>query len=166
MLRRLMWDPETGDRDFIATMHDFTATYANRSVSTEDFRAIVERHMKPATIMDASGTMQWFFDEWVYGTDIPSYRMDYTVSPGEGGKVKLSGVLTQSGVSDSFRMRVRVYARMSKRTFPAVFVALAGNHSAKFEVALPEEPKDVLLNAENDVLVEHEEVHRVKAAAQ
>jgi len=162
MLRELMRDPETGDRDFIATMHDFTATYASRSASTEDFRATVEKHMKPAMIMDSSGKMQWFFDEWVYGTDIPSYNLDYTLTPGDGGKVKLSGVLTQSGVSDTFRMRVRVYARMAKRTLPAVFVALAGNHSAKFEVTLSEEPKEVLLNADNDVLAVHQEVHRVK----
>jgi len=82
--------------------------------------------------------------------------------PVEGGKVKLTGVLTQSGVSDSFRMRVRLYVRMGKKTVPAVFVAVAGNHSAKFAVTLPEEPKEVLLNAENDVFVEHQEVHRVK----
>lgn len=163
MLRHLMRDPETGDRDFIAMMHDFTATYANRSTSTEDFRATVEKHMKPAMIMDRSGNMQWFFDEWVYGIDIPSYSLDYTLVPGEGGQIKLSGVLTQSGVSDDFRMRVRVYARVGKRTIPAIFVPIAGNHSTKFEMTLSEEPKEVLLNAENDVLVERQEVNRVKA---
>jgi hypothetical protein len=163
MLRELMHDPETGDRDFIAVMHDFTATYANRSASTEDFWATVEKHRKPAMVMDSSGNMQWFFDEWVYGADIPSYNLDYTITPAAGGEFKLSGVLTQSGVSDTFRMRVRVYAKMAKRTIPAVFVALSGNHSAKFEVMLPEEPREVLLNADNDVLAVHQEVRRVKA---
>ena len=161
MLRQLMRDPDTGDRDFIAMMHDFTSTYANRSASTEDFRAIVEKHMKPSMIMDRSGNMQWFFDEWVYGTDIPSYRLDYTLTPAQGGNFKLSGTLTQSGVSDSFAMRVRVYVRMAKKTVPAIHVAIAGNHSTTFDVTLPEAPKEVLLNAENDVLVQHQEVHRI-----
>jgi hypothetical protein len=60
-------------------------------------------------------------------------------------------------------MRVRVYAQVGKKTIPAVFLAIAGNHSTKFEMMLPEEPKEVLLNAENDVLTQHQEVHRVKA---
>ncbi len=161
MLRMLMRDPDTGEHDFIAMMYDFTSTYANRSASTEDFRATVEKHMKPAMVMDGKGNMQWFFDEWVYGNEIPSYRLDYSVAPAESGKFKLTGTLTQSGVSESFRMRVRVYARLAKRTIPAEFVALSGNHSAHFELTLPEEPKEMLLNAENDVLVEHEEAHRV-----
>jgi hypothetical protein len=162
MLRQLMRDPATGDHDFIAMMHDFTATYANRSASTEDFRATVEKHMKPPMIMDASGNMQWFFNEWVYGSDIPSYSLEYTLAPDAGGKVKLTGTLTQSGVSDSFRMRVRVYARLAKRMAPAVYVAVAGNRSVKFETTLPEEPKEVLLNAEDDVLAERQEVRRVR----
>jgi len=162
MLRQLMRDPQTGDRDFIAMLHDFTAAYANRSATTEDFRATVEKHMKPAMIMDRAGNMQWFFDEWVYGVDIPSYRLEYALAP-DGGKVKLSGVLTQSGVSDSFRMRARVYVRLAKKTVPAVYEAIVGNGSVRFETTLPEEPKDVLLNAEDDVLAERQEVHRVKA---
>jgi hypothetical protein len=166
MLRQLMRDPATGDRDFIAMMHDFTSIYANRAASTEDFRATVEKHMKPAMILDRAGNMQWFFDEWVYGTDIPSYRLEYALAAGGRAGVKLTGVLTQSGVSDSFRMRVRVYARLGKKTVPAVYVAIQGNHSVKFETTLPEEPKEVLLNAENDVLAERQEMHRVKTLAE
>jgi hypothetical protein len=162
MLRQLMRDPETGDRDFMAMMHDFTTTYANRAASTEDFRAIVEKHMKPSMMMDRAGNMQWFFDEWVYGNEIPSYRLDYTLTPAGGGKFQLAGLLTQSGVADTFRIRARIYARLAKRTVPAIFVAVVGSHSTRFEVTLTEEPKDILLNAENDVLAEHQEVHRVK----
>jgi aminopeptidase N len=162
MLRQLMRDPQNGDRDFIAMMHDFTATYANRSASTEDFRATVEKHMKPAMLMDRRGNMQWFFDDWVYGSEIPSYRLEYTVAP-DDGKAKVTGVLTQSGVSDSFKMRVRVYVRLGKKAVPVLYLAAEGDRSQRFVVTLPEEPKEVLLNAENDVLAERQEVHRVKA---
>jgi hypothetical protein len=50
---------------------------------------------------------------------------------------------------------------MAKKTVPAIHVAIAGNHSTTFDVTLPEAPKEVLLNAENDVLVQHQEVHRI-----
>ena len=162
MLRQLMHDAETGDRDFIAMLQDFTSTYANRSASTEDFRATVEKHMKPPMVMDNRRNMEWFFDEWVYGNELPSYRLDYSVAPAGEGSYKLTGTLTQSGVSDSFRMRARVYVRLSNQNMRAVQVGVVGSHSVPFEMRLPEDPKDVLLNAENDVLTEHQEVHRIR----
>jgi hypothetical protein len=162
MLRELMHDAETGDRDFIAMLRDFTSTYAGRSASTEDFRAIVERHMKPSMVMDNRRNMEWYFNEWVFGNEIPSYRLDYSVAPAGAGTYRLAGTLTQSGVSEAFRMRARVYVRLSNQTMRAVQVGIAGSHSAQFEMRLPADPKEVLLNAENDVLTEHQEVHRVQ----
>ena len=49
-----------------------------------------------------NGRMDWFFNEWVYGTEMPSYRFEYKVSA--DGTV--SGRITQSGVSDNFAMLV------------------------------------------------------------
>jgi hypothetical protein len=162
MLRQLMRDPQTGDRDFITTMRDFFATYANRAASTEDFIAIANKHMKRSMVLDSRGNIQWFFDEWVYGTDIPSYGLEYaTAGAGKNG-VKITGTLTQSGVGEGFRMRVRVYVRLGKRVIPALNVMLVGNESKPIEVTIPEEPQEVLLNAENDVLTERQEVHRAK----
>ena len=48
--------------------------------------------------------MDWFFNEWVYGTEIPEYDFKYSLNPGEGGKTVLKMSLTQSGVSDKFTM--------------------------------------------------------------
>ncbi len=64
-----MHDPQTGDKDFIAMMHDFVATYLHKNASTESFKLIVEKHMKPS-LDSGRGTarMDWFFREWVYGT--------------------------------------------------------------------------------------------------
>jgi aminopeptidase N len=56
MLRYLMQDPNNGDADFVAMMHDFTTTYANKNASTEDFEAIVNKHMKPQ--MDLGGNLR------------------------------------------------------------------------------------------------------------
>jgi len=39
--------------------------------------------------MDGNGKMNWFFNEWVYGTQIPNYKLDYRFEPADGGKVKL-----------------------------------------------------------------------------
>jgi hypothetical protein len=91
------------------SMHDFVRGYLNRDPSTESFQSIVEQHMKPAMDIERNGRMDWFFREWVYGTEIPSYHMDYTIASERDGKYLFTGKVTQSGVSQDFLMSVPVY---------------------------------------------------------
>jgi hypothetical protein len=116
MLRRLMFDAATGDRDFIALMHDYVKTFSNRNASTEDFQWMVEKHMKPAMNLDGNGRMNWFFREWVYGTEVPTYRLESSVAKRPEGKWLLNANLTQSGVAESFKMRIPVYAEFGSKT--------------------------------------------------
>src|SRR5436309_14796181 len=57
MMRMMMWDRRTGDENFKTTMHDFVQTYTNRAASTEDFKAMVEKHMTQE--MDWKATTKW-----------------------------------------------------------------------------------------------------------
>jgi hypothetical protein len=153
MLRFLMYDRETGDKDFIAMMHDFTATYLNKNASTESFKSVVEKHMKPAIDLEKNGRMDWFFREWVYGMDIPSYRMEYSLAPEPDGKFLFTGKVTQSGVSAKFLMGVPIYFDFDGNISRAGTVALLGNMtSGEVKLRLPRKPKRVLLNANHDVL--------------
>ena len=153
MLRYLMLDRETGDKDFIAMMHDFVATYMNQNASTESFKSVVEKHMKPSIDLERNGKMDWFFRQWVYGTEIPSYRMEYSLAPEEGGKVMFTGKVTQSGVSSRFVMGVPIYFDFDGRVVRAGEVALLGNMTSnEVKIRLPKKPKRVLLNANHDVL--------------
>ena len=163
MLRSLMFDPKSGDKDFIDLMHDFTSRFADRSVSTEEFQWLVEKHMKPALDLAGNRRMDWFFNEWVYGTELPNYRMEYSLSKGEGGKALLQGKVYQSGVSDKFRMAVALYGRFSSNRLGLLgHVDIVGNSAGEFKVLLPEEPKKVLLNANYDVLCAEPDVKQVK----
>ena len=153
MLRYLMFDRETGDKDFIAMMHDFVATYLNKNASTESFRSVVEKHMKPGMDLENNGKMNWFFREWVYGTEIPSYRMEYSLAPEAGGKFLFTAKVTQSGVSSGFLMGVPIYFDFDGNVTRAGSVALTGNMTtSEFKLRLPKKPKHVLLNANHDVL--------------
>jgi hypothetical protein len=162
MLRGLMFDAATGDQDFMAMMHDFTSTFAQKSVTTEGFKSIVEKHMKPAMDLDGSHRMDWFFDEWVYGTELPSYSLEYSLHKGEGGKTWLRGKLTQSGVSERFRMRVPVYVKVGAKMVGIGGFRMAGSGTKEFRAELPEEPKKVLLNVNYDILCGEVEVRQVR----
>lgn len=153
MLRMMMWDPQTGDQKFSAMMKDFVKTHYNQNVSTQDFQRIVEKHMTRDMDFDGNGKMNWFFQQWVYGTHIPDYKLTYRLDAAEGGKAKLVAKITQSNVDDNFRMRVPVYLDFDGRITRLGTVPVFGNSTTnEFEVMLPKKPKRVLLAYNEDVL--------------
>ncbi len=153
MLRYLMLDRQTGDKDFIDMMHDFVKTYLNKNASTESFKAVLEKHMKPAIDLERNGKMDWFFREWVYNTEIPSYHMEYSLSPEADGKFMFAGKVTQTGVSRTFVMSMPVYFDFDGQITRAGSVPLVGEQTSnEFKIRLPKKPKRVLLNANHDVL--------------
>ena len=92
-------------------MKDFVQTYFNHDVSTEDFKRTVEEHMSKDMDLDGNQRLDWFFNEWVYGTEIPSYRFEYQLGP-DGAT--LTGRITQSGVSSQFKMLVPIHLDFGK----------------------------------------------------
>jgi aminopeptidase N len=153
MLRQMMWDPKNQDRDFIDLMHDYVKSNEQKNASTEDFRTVVNRHMKKDMDLGGNGKSDWFFRQWVYGTDIPRYRLEYSLSPADGGKLLLTGKVTQSDVSPTFRMPVPVYVEFDEGIFRLGSVVAQGNATAPdFKIMLPRKPKRVLLNANHDIL--------------
>ncbi len=153
MLHQMMYDRQNGDKFFIAMMQDFVKTHYNRNASTESFRQIVEKHMLPKMDLTGDKKMDWFFLQWVYGTEIPRYRLDYTLTPQEDGKCMLTGTVTQSDVSQGFRMLVPIYLDFDGKPVRLGEVGVMGSStSPEFKVMLPQKPKRVLINANNDVL--------------
>lgn len=93
MLRQMLRDTRSKNPDaaFIAMMRDFTSTYANRDASTADFQAVVEKHMNQAMDLVQDGSMNWFFQEYVYGTGIPRLKFSATLAAsGSGTKVTMT----------------------------------------------------------------------------
>lgn len=153
MLRMMMFDHRGGgDARFREMLTDFTRTHFNKEASTEDFKQIVEKHMAPQMDLDKNGRMDWFFNEWVYGTDVPAYRLE-TQSGSAEGKPTLTVRITQSGVSESFKMLVPIYADFGKGWTRLGAAKLVGNSSLEIpNIPLPQSPKRVTLCALDDVL--------------
>lgn len=150
MLRMMMYSQaKGGDARFQEMMKDFVQTHFNKPVSTEDFKAIVEKHMTPDMNVTNNGRMDWFFNEWVYGTQVPAYKLEYKVSS-DG---VINGKVTQSGVSDDFVMLVPLYVDMGKGWAKLGSARLIGNTTVEINnLKLPAVPKRVAICAMNDVL--------------
>jgi hypothetical protein len=152
MLRSLMRDDKTGDQDFIAMLHDYVQSHLYKNASSESFKDVVEKHMKPALDAEGNHRIDWLYRDWVYGTDLPKYRLEYTLTPADGGKVVFEGKLTQSEVSPDFLMRLPLYFDIDGKWLAAGRVLVRGNGTASVKATLPKAPKNVSVNLNHDVL--------------
>jgi hypothetical protein len=157
MLRTLMRDPKAKppDERFISTMKDFVSTYAGKNPTTRDFQTVVERHMSPAMDLERNGKMDWFFRQWIDGTEIPRYTAEIAVQDLGGGQYKLVGSARQEEVSDDFFGFLPIYLEFEKGTFARFgFVSFRGTANVPIDttISLPKKPRRVVANAMNDVL--------------
>jgi hypothetical protein len=151
MLRMLAEDSKSKDPDhvFIDTMRDFVSTYAARNASTADFQKIVEKHY--------GQSMDWFFNEWVYGTETPRYNFSYDLKDAGGGKTLLHMSLAQSDVSDGFFMKVPVYLWIEGAPHRLGLLSVKGSATSTADVPLPLRPDRVTLDEFHTVLAEEKQ---------
>ncbi len=155
MLRSLMYaDQGTGnrDQDFIDMMHDYVESHRDAPASTESFMAVVDKHMPKKLDLQQNGRLDWFFREWVYGTQVPRYQLKYDVQRESGGKIRVETEIIQSNVDSNFAMFVPVFVDFGKGMVRLGQVAVIGNSTRKVNFVLDREPKKVALNAYKDIL--------------
>ena len=147
MLRMLMLDLKTMKEDrFTQTMQDFYQSYQGKRASTADFRQVVERH--------AGTDMGWFFDQWVDGTSLPTYRVAYRSEPMDGGQFRVRLQVLQEGVPDTFLMYVPVTIEMGKDRVARLRVKVTGPRTEIELPPMPAQPKAVRFNDLEGVLAD------------
>ncbi|HEY6385056.1 MAG TPA: hypothetical protein VIX91_05170, partial [Candidatus Acidoferrum sp.] len=111
MLREMLRQPGAKDPDagFVALLHTLATKYAYRALSTDDLQREIEGVMTPAMDLEGGGSMEWFFEQWVRGTGIPRYRVEFSTHHTDKGEV-VRGKLFQTGVPHSFIASVPLYA--------------------------------------------------------
>ena len=156
MLRMLMIDTKARgldkDKKFRAMMTDFIKTHYNQDVSTEDLKRIIEKHITPQMDLYQNGSMDWFFNQWVYGTEVPKYEMEYSLGKSKGQTI-LNAKITQSNVSDRFVMPVPIYVDYGKGWIELGKATIVGNKTYELNnIILPRKPRKVAVAALGDVL--------------
>jgi hypothetical protein len=112
--------------------------------------------MTPEMDIDKNHTMDWFFSEYVYGTEYPSYKFEHSFSSDANGDAVLNFKVTQSDVSKDFVMLVPIYLDLGGGRIARLGAAtLSGNNSVEGHVplkGLKEKPKRAMLAYYDDVL--------------
>jgi len=142
MLRRRM-----GDERFLSLLGDLLKRYDHKSLTTEQFREMAASYLPPKS---DDAKLEGFFDQWVYGTGIPSLKLEYQVK-GKAPALKLVGTVTQSEVDDDFATLVPVEIQLARGRTITQWVR-AGSDPTTFTVALTAPPAKVALDPKRSVL--------------
>ena len=79
MLRTLLQNVTKSDDTFLAVLRRFLDAHERDAASTDDFIATLSAV--------APGDWQWFFDQWVHDTDIPTYAWSWDTATEDGKTV-------------------------------------------------------------------------------
>ena len=123
MLRRRM-----GDERFLKMLAELRKRYEWKAVETDDLRKLCAEFLPPGS-QDASLTE--FFDQWVYGTGVPTLKLTYSVKG-----TKLTGTLTQRDAPNELSIPVPVEIQVGKAK-PIVKIIHTSSEPVQFSVDVP-----------------------------
>jgi hypothetical protein len=152
MLREMLRQPGARNPDarFIALLRALVTKYAFRALSTDDFQHEVEAVMTPGMDLEGGRSMEWFFEEWVRGTGIPHYRVEFTAHHTEKG-YQVRGKLFQTGVPRSFVASVPLYAGGVGHGALLGTVVAAGPETS-FHFVAPNPPRKIVIDPQMTLL--------------
>jgi hypothetical protein len=112
MLRYLFGETSVGSDQLLQEIiREFLQTFRGKLAGTEDLKKIFEKRLPKSLDLEGNGRLDWFFDEGVYNTGIPEFRIQYTFTPLSRGGGLLKGKILQSKVPEEFMMPVEVFAQ-------------------------------------------------------
>lgn len=134
-------------------MTDFVNRYRDKFASTDDFRMVANEHFAKSPLGKKYNlsNLDWFFKQWVYGTELPSYQMEYQVQNEPDGKFLLSGTVTQKDAPDDWFMPLPVVLSFGGNQTARGTVHALGP-KANFQIRLPAKPTKVELDPQRWVL--------------
>jgi len=157
MLHFLLSNVSTGDGNpFFEMMQDFARRYANRAASTEAFMAVASEHFakSPTAQKYKLRDLNWFFDQWVYQSALPSYSLRYTVENQPDGSALVRGVVSQKNAGEKWFMPLPLVIELPGGQVARGTVAAFGPENP-FVIRVSAPPTKVTLDPDEWVLSEH-----------
>ncbi len=142
MLRYLFKVQKGSDEGFWELLREFLKTHKYQEATTEDFTKLAGQRF--------GADLKWFWDQWVYGSEIPEVRWTHKVEPSEGGRWVLSLDAQQEG--SAYRLHIPVYIHFKGDRIGVKPLVVNGS-TGRARMALPEQPVKVTLNDNFEALV-------------
>jgi hypothetical protein len=89
--------------------------------------------------------MEWFFEQWVRGSGIPHYRVEFSAHNGEKGFV-VRGKLFQTAVPHSFIAPVPLYANTGAGHLAELGIVVAAGSETTFHFTTQTAPRKIVVD--------------------
>ncbi len=156
MLHFLFTDPATSEgQPFFDMMKDFVEKYRNRAASTDDFRVVANEHFARSALGRKYNLkdLNWFFQQWVYETHLPSFTLEYQIEDQPDGSAIVSGNVIQENVPEKFAMPLPLLMKFGGNK-EATGTVVALGPKAPFKIKVPSRPQKIELDPNKWVLSE------------
>jgi hypothetical protein len=138
MLRYLMFDIEkNSDRTFLRFMNEFSHLADSTSISTASFEKLAEQYY--------GQPLGWFFDQWVYGRNIPRFDAKHTIEA-QGDRWVVKGTVATKGMLPSFTMPVICRVTFDDGTSTLVRQTVTSGQTSFTVGPFPNKPKEFVFN--------------------
>jgi hypothetical protein len=141
-------DPDARFRELLKTIlteHRFGA------LSTADFQRAIEGQMTRAMDVEGTHSMDWFFDEWVRGTGIPHYSVEFQTKP-HGQEFLVTGKLLQSDVDEVFTAPIPLYSGKAGGKLERLGMVVTNGPETRFHFVSKTRPAHIVIDPRLTVL--------------
>jgi len=138
MLRTMLRDFDTGsDARFFAMLAEYARTFRHERAGCIDFQHIAEKYL--------GEELDWFFQQWVYGVEVPTYIYSYHIDRDER-KFWVNLQIEQQRVSAYFRAVIPVTVRFSSDEAHTRKIVMRGARKRFRLGPFEQAPKKVIFN--------------------
>ena len=164
MLHFLFTDPATGEgQAFFDMMRDFVDKHRGAPATNDSFRDVANQHFPRTPIAMKYGLkdLNWFFNEWVYQTALPSYRMEYRLEDAGDGAFLLNYTLHQENAPQDWLTIMPLRLQFGPNQSSTTSVHVQGGQTTG-RLRLPSRPSAVELDPELWTLSERTTTRELK----
>lgn len=132
------------DVKFREMLHDFLTAHRWSEATTADFQRIAEEHYEQP--------LDWFFDQWVYDTQLPEFNWEPIVSQEGDGKFSVEVRVTVENVKPGFRMPIPFTILMEGDYHTTTRLEISKQEQSITIPNLPHKPEKFVFNTFKSVL--------------
>jgi len=153
MLREMLKEPNSKDPDarFVKLLRTLVTKYAQKPLSTEQLQKEVEAVMTLRMALEGGHSMEWFFQQYVKGTGIPRYKVEFTSRRTDKG-FQIRGKLYQYNVPPSFIAPVPIYLAGAGNHHTHLGTVMASGEETTFTFSTQAEPHKLLIDPKMTLL--------------
>lgn len=130
-----------GDERFLKMLGELGKRYRYQTLTTEQFHALAAEFVPPKS---PDPKLESFFEQWVYGTGVPTLKMSYTTT-GKPPALKVRGTVEQTDVDEDFSTYVPVEVQLPGKQVITRWVHTS-SEPVSFSVDLKQAPLRVALD--------------------